>query len=347
MKVLKLLTCLFFISQLFISCAKEESTTLKVLQLNLWHQGQKVPEGVPGIVDVIDQTDPDVVLMCELTRDEEQQFVSFLVDELEKRGKKYISDNQRSNVAILSKYIPTHSSLFYPTEDPDRPILKVAFDLCGQTVVVYSLHLDYTHYECYLPRGYSGTTWQKMDYRVANADSVLEANRISLRDEAIAAFLADAAKEKDKGNLVIMGGDFNEPSHLDWQEDTKDLFDHNGLVINWDCSVMLYGAGYKDAFREIYPDPVKRPGFTFPAGNVSANLKDLTWAPEADERDRIDFIYYYPTQTLTLEDAFLVGPSETVSHGQIIDNDTEDTFIEPKGIWPTDHKGNLAIFRIK
>ncbi len=38
-------------------------------------------------------------------------------------------------------------------------------------------------------------------------------------------------------------------------------------------------------------------GFTFPAGNKlaeEAKLEKLAWAPEADERDRIDFIYYYP-----------------------------------------------------
>ena len=64
-----------------------------------------------------------------------------------------------------------------------------------------------------------------------------------------------------------MGGDFNEPSHLDWLDNTKNLFDHNGAVIHWDCSMMLSQAGFKDAYREKYPDPVLYPGFTFPAGN--------------------------------------------------------------------------------
>ncbi len=72
-------------------------------------------------------------------------------------------------------------------------------------------------------------------------------------------------KKLKKGNLVVLGGDFNEPSHLDWQQNTKDMRDHNGLVINWDCSVLLYEAGFKDAYREIYPDAVTHPEIYIPS----------------------------------------------------------------------------------
>lgn len=117
-----------------------------------------------------------------------------------------------------------------------------------------------------------------------------------------------------------MGGDFNEPSHLDWQADTKDLWDHNGAIIHWDCSMMLSKAGFKDAYREKFPNTVRYPGFTFPAGNKlaeEAKLEKLAWAPEADERDRIDFIYYYPLESmLSMKDSKLVGPSETVVRGK-------------------------------
>ena len=35
----------------------------------------------------------------------------------------------------------------------------------------------------------------------------------------------------------------------------QNLRDHNGLVIDWDCSRLLLDFGFKDAFREMYPDP--------------------------------------------------------------------------------------------
>ncbi|MDD4383516.1 MAG: endonuclease/exonuclease/phosphatase family protein, partial [Candidatus Shapirobacteria bacterium] len=156
--------------------------------------------------------------------------------------------------------------------------------------------------------------------------------------------------EIQKGIPVIMGGDFNEPSHLDWQANTKNLWDHNGAIINWDCSVMLQRAGFKDSYREKYPNPILYPGFTFPAGNKlaeKAKFEKLAWAPDVDERDRIDFIYYYPTNaSLSLEKSILVGPSETVIRGKIEEIDSKDKFFTPQTIWPTDHKGNLATFKV-
>jgi len=314
--------------------------------LNLWHQAETVPNGIEGTIDIIDQTDPDIVMLCELKKGD-RQFIQTLIQSLNERGKSYYADEQYMNVGILSKYKPVHAESFLPTEDEGRPIVKVTFDIAGNNVLVYSAHLDYQHYECYLPRGYSGATWQKIDAPVTDADSVLAANRISLRDEAISYFIKEAQKEIDKGNIVILGGDFNEPSHLDWQADTKDLYDHNGAVINWDCSVMLIKTGYKDSYREIYPSAVTHPAFTFPAGNKDAELKKLTWAPEADERDKIDFVYYYPNPAIQLKEAYIVGPSQSVAYGKVVESESKETFIEPElGVWPTDHKGNMVIFEL-
>ncbi len=106
----------------------------------------------------------------------------------------------------------------------------------------------------------------------------------------------------------------------------------------------------KIPMRWQYPDPVLYPGFTFPAGNKlaeEAKLEKLAWAPDVDERDRIDFIYYYPTNaSVSLEKCILVGPSETVIRGKIEESDSWDKFFTPKGIWPTDYKGNLATFKV-
>ncbi|MDR2954924.1 MAG: endonuclease/exonuclease/phosphatase family protein [Prevotella sp.] len=318
-------------------------TELKVFQLNLWHSTSTVPSGYDGAVDIIKQLEPDIVMLCEINNSNNEFFVPKLLKSLRQKGLEYYGESLDMSVGILSKY---------KLKDFDRfkspgSMLKASVDINGQTVVIYSAHLDYTHYECYLPRGYSGTTWKKLDAPVTDVDYILVANREATRDEAIANFIVDAKKETDKGNIVIMGGDFNEPSHLDWQENTKDLWDHNGVVINWDCSVMLTEAGYKDSYREIYPDPVKYPAFTFPSANKYVDVSKLAWAPDVDERDRIDFIYFYPNPVISLEDAKIVGPSGSVYFGKQDVHDAEDEFIEPNGVWPTDHKGNMATFVIK
>ena len=330
--------------------AKEE-IDFKVLQLNLWHEGSKVPDGYCGILDVLDRTDADVVFLCEIRDFDGNQFMPRILKDLKKRGKYYYGETLGLSVGILSKFKPDSiTKCCIVPGDEHRAMLKVRITIAERPVCFYSCHLDYRHYECYLPRGYSGTTWEKIAVPVTDEDSVLKANRLSFRDESIRTFIQDAQTEIAAGYSVVVGGDFNEPSHLDWQSDTKDLYDHHGAVVRWDCSVMLYEAGFKDAYREKYPDPVNYPGFTFPAGNKraeEAKLEKLAWAPEADERDRIDFIYYYSVNdALSLQESVLVGPSETVLRGKIVENDSKDPFFVPQGIWPTDHKGNLTTFRV-
>lgn len=349
MKRIISLAIIISIFPFFVYSATEKNDTLKVLQLNLWGQGETVPNGVKGIVDIIDQTDPDIVFLCEIFSQKEKHFMDYLTSELKKRGKQYYGENLKQTMGVLSKIKMDEVSSCFTLADKSRPnpVCKATISLGAKKLIAYSVHWDWTHYECYLPRGYSGTTWKKLPEPVSNADSILAANRVSFRDEGVKALLEDAGKEIEKGNLVILGGDFNEPSHLDWQQNTKDMRNHNGLVINWDCSVLLYDAGFKDVYREIYPDAVTHPGFTFPAGNRDADLNKLVWLPDRDERDRIDFIYYYPDPSLSLENAVIVGPSQNILKGEIIENDSEDQFIKPTGTWPSDHKGIFSTFLIE
>ncbi|MCC8155663.1 MAG: endonuclease/exonuclease/phosphatase family protein [Tannerellaceae bacterium] len=340
---MRFICLLLLIGSIFPSCDKRQQTTFRVLQINLWHEGAMMEGGFEGIVDIITQTSPDVVLLCEIRNND---FITRLTTALREKGEEYTGENFDMSIGLISRFPLENTSFIRLEEDSSRSLMKASVQIAGQPFVFYSAHLDYTHYECYLPRGYSGTTWQKIEAPVTNADSVLAANRIAMRDEAITAFLRDAHKEVQAGSFIILGGDFNEPSHLDWQEDTKDLWDHNGAVINWDCSVMLHQAGFSDTYREVYPSAVTHPGFTYPAGNREVELKDLCWAPEVDERDRIDFIYYYARPELTLKSVSIVGPAESVAYGQIQQSTSEDTFLQPEGIWPTDHKAMLAVFTL-
>ncbi len=331
-------------------CGTEAKTTFKVLQMNLWHGTSKVPGGYQGVIDILEQVDPDVVFFCEIW--DGPKFIANITEEMKKRGKTYYGETFDLAIGVLTKFKPdsVQKRCIVPG-DEGRAMVKMLTTIEGRQVAFYSCHLDYTHYECYLPRGYSGTTWKKIDGPVTDEKTVLEANRLAYRDESIRAFIAEAKRDAALGRAVIMGGDFNEPSHLDWGERTKDLWDHNGAVIRWDCSMMLHEAGFKDAYREKHPDPVRCPGFTFPAGNrlaEQAKLEKLAWAPEVDERDRIDFIYYLPAaSTLRLKEAKIIGPSETLLRGKVVEHDSKDEVLTPDCVWPSDHNGNLATFTIR
>lgn len=319
--------------------------TLKIFQINTWMECNKVPNAYSGLTRQIAETDPDIVLLCEL-QNKGQSFVEKLCNSLNFYRKSYYFRARPTEAApkygtgVISKYPVTDIS-------PVQSGVKVGLKVGERRVVVYSMHLNYLYYACYYPRGYDGNTWEKMETPITDVDRILKNNRDSGRPDAIRALIRDAAAEKQAGALIFVGGDFNEPSHLDWTEQTQDLWDHNGCVVPWDCSVLLAEAGFADSYRTQFPDPVAAPGFTFPAATPDVAVSSLSWAPDADERDRIDFIYYMTDPALTLVEAAVVGPNRSIANGAVITEQTTDRFIAPAGVWPTDHKGMFAVFRLE
>uniref|UniRef100_A0A1I7RSY1 Endo/exonuclease/phosphatase domain-containing protein n=2 Tax=Bursaphelenchus xylophilus TaxID=6326 RepID=A0A1I7RSY1_BURXY len=118
---------------------------------------------------------------------------------------------------------------------------------------------------------------------------------------------------------IIITGDFNTPSDLDWQEDTKSR--HHGLVVPWPATKALEDAGLVDSYRKIHPSPVSDPG--------------ITWSPITNNipLDRIDFVFY---QSLRLK----VKKSFTYTGKGVltpIPNQKQNN-------WPSDHRALITDF---
>jgi endonuclease/exonuclease/phosphatase family metal-dependent hydrolase len=315
------------------------------MQLNIWMEGTEVPTGFEAIVDQVIQSNADIVTFNEVQNNNHIHFNDRIVKALKEKGKTFYSFYSDDS-GIISKYPIISYASVYPEKADTGSIYKAVIKIGDAKIAIYSSHLDYLHYACYLPRGYDGTTWKKMDKPITDPDSILKTNLESKRVEQIKAVIADAEKEFNKGNSVIIGGDFNEPSHLDWTKATKNRFDHNGAVVQWPVSGLLKKSGYIDTYRQLFPNPLTHPGFTYPADNKDAEIKKLTWAPTADERERIDFIYYKPANKLTLKNVMIVGPKGCIVRSKREEEKTQDCFIVPVGIWPTDHKAIMATFEL-
>lgn len=87
----------------------------------------------------------------------------------------------------------------------------------GRKVAVYTAHLDYLDCAYYNARGYDGSTWKEIPLPTS-VEEILKINVASQRDDAIRLFIIQAEKDLANGYAVIVGGDFNEPSHRDWIE---------------------------------------------------------------------------------------------------------------------------------
>lgn len=333
------------ISLCSLHAEENQSAKFSILQFNIWNEARGINGGFESIVDEIIRSDADFITLSEV-RNYGENFTKKLCDEIEKKsGKRFFSFRSDDSGLLSSHPIAKHQTVF-PLSDDRGSIYKAVTQIAGRRVALYTAHLDYTHYPCYYPRGYNGENWQKLDAPITDTCAIRKMNLASRRDEQIHAFINDANKEKELGSLIFLGGDFNEPSHLDWGNNTKDVFDHNGVVYQWDQSKALSDHDFIDAYREVWPDAQTHPGITYPSDNPDQAINSLTWAPDADERDRIDFIYHGPHKDLRATNAQLIGPRGTISHNQRVGNPGKDSIVTPLGIWPSDHKAVLVEFTL-
>lgn len=334
------LLCLLYPLSLYGNGKKE----FTVLQWNIWQEGTVVEGGYEAIVNEIARLKPDFVTFSEVRNYNQTCFCDRIVQSLSQKGETYYSFYS-NDTGLLSKYPITDSTIVFPLKDDHGSIHRLVSSIYGREIAVYTAHLDYLSDAYYNVRGYDGSTWKEIPIP-QTVQEVLAVNDASLRDDAIRNFVVAAKQDIEAGRIVILGGDFNEPSHLDWTRETKDLYDHHGFIIPWTVTLILDNNGFIDTYRERYPDVLAYPGFTFPSDNPLIPINKLTWAPKADERDRIDYVFYYPAEGLTLKDVVLFGPDKSICRSQRIKETSKDRFIAPLAVWPTDHKGLLITFEL-
>lgn len=318
-------------------------STVKTLVLNAWFGGTAVSGGVDMIVQIIKQTGATIVFLPEA-----KSTTSDIVQKLNASGATF-DFRMSGSTAVISAYpIAETATLPFMT--------KAVLTVGTVQIAAYAAHLQYQWYATYLPRGYGAGVpsgefsehgWNKIPSGpITDPPALNRVNTASGRPDAVNRFIADARSERLLGRVVLLGGDFNEPSTLDWTEATANRFDHNGVVMPWQSTQALKDAGFTDDFRKKYPDPVRNPGFTWPASNPNAAVSSLTWAPEADERDRIDYLFHFADPRLSWQDTQLVGPRGSIVRNQRVDESSDETFLLSDAAWPTDHKGVLSSYTL-
>ena len=338
---------------LFFSHSLRSQNKFSVLQFNVWQEGTKVEDGLLKITNVIDSLQPDAVTFSEVRNYEGEDWISKLINSLKDKGSEYFGGYVAGDVGLISKYpIKDSKVIFDDTKIDAGSIVAYLIDVNGKKIWVCPGHLDYKYYAVYLPRGYKGgiPDWGMIDdgngnpQSVVSVNTIIAYNKLSSKDEAIKAFISFANLNKD--TPVIFGVDLNGASHRDWTERTKDSFDHHGMVIPWNNTLALENAGFTDAYRHVFPDEVNYPGITWPAHPTDYE-KQVSWTPKADERERIDYIFYRG-KGLSAQKAYLVGSKISYSHGKPVSMDTfKDQWLLEDEPWPSDHFGVLIEFSIE
>lgn len=187
--------------------------------------------------------------------------------------------------------------------------LGAIYDIDGLRVALFNLH--FTDYP-YQPYQAAGIPYGEAPFLSTSEDLIAAAR--DARGEALDLFVSELEFTVD-ADLVLVTGDFNEPSHRDWSEAAA-LAGRHPLAVHYPTIGALEQLGFVDGYRAAYPDEMAHPGFTW---TPTKALDD-----PHEHHDRIDYVLLRG-RGARVTGAWIVGESK----------DTSDILIDP---WPSDHR---------
>jgi endonuclease/exonuclease/phosphatase family metal-dependent hydrolase len=282
-----------------VSVARAEDTAslrLKVMTFNIWLGGDQV--NFDKVIEAIRAADADIVCLQEPAGNTAR-----------------IAAALGWSHALPNRHVIARFPLFAPpaATGPDGNALNYAYAevMPGKFIAIADVHLPSGDYGPYAMRDGK------------SASEVLEIER-NTRLPAITAYIEPSAAMAKSGLPVIIAGDFNAPSPLDWTPAT--LASHGFAQIKdafaWPAAQALLDAGFTDTYRAAHPDPAAKPGITWSYGYPYPKL-------EANEAlDRIDLI-------------MALGAVKTVKSEILGDPAMPDTDIAVAP-WPSDHRAVVS-----
>lgn len=239
--------------------------SLKVLTYNMWHGGRHVNDAHQKQVRFLATLDVDIVILQESTGMHGTRLATAL-------GWDYWQSSQ--SVAVISRYPIVDR---YPNQwHTHGGACRVAVDGNKLQFNVWAVHLAPYPYGPYDLCFSSGT--------LASALDIEETSKRGPQIRQTLGLMSNHLANSDK-IPVLLAGDFNAASHLDWTDATSSEHCNSGAV-PWVTSKAVEDAGMTDSFRAANPDPVAVPGYTW-----SPIYKDGGLGRQ-EPQDRIDYIHY-------------------------------------------------------
>ncbi len=292
MRLLRILCAFILAACATMSSARAEPVELKVMVFNIWRSGVQL--SLHQVVAAIRAADPDVVALQEPEGNSRK-----IADLL---GWNYVDER----VHLISRY-----PLYMGTQD-DVHFSYVEVQR-SKVVAISNLHLPSDAYGPELVR--DGGKLE--DVLQGEAD-----NRMYMLEPYAAAMPKVAAQ----GVPVIVGGDFNSPSHLDWTETmVKARPDAVKFPVEWPESKLMADSGFVDSYRTVHADPAAKPGLTWTPGYPHPFVR-----PQ-ETHDRIDYIYSIGAKAVASDVVGEVGGPD-VAIG-----------LDP---WPADHRALVTTFEV-
>jgi endonuclease/exonuclease/phosphatase family metal-dependent hydrolase len=242
-----------FLLALSISSCNAETLlpkeSLRVMVWNVLHGANDVTNGAEKALKIIRETKPDIVMLQESyeINDERPKLGAWLATEL---GWNH-HQAQSTHLCVLSP-LEIETTFFH---NPWHGVGARLRDEKGRELLAWSTWIDWRAYITYALRENPSIS----DEELLLLESV-GSNRLQQVNAIIEHLQSTGQLEADIPLLV--GGDWNCPSHLDWTVDTTRVYKRR-RALPLPVSKAMENAGFSDTFRTLYPNPVQHPGITW------------------------------------------------------------------------------------
>ena len=275
-----------------------------LMSFNILYGGTHLGQPLEQTAAVIRLAQADIVVVCEQWGNAEP-----LADLLGFTCHIVVAPPYWKSVAVLSRY---------PILDTFANGVRLELE-SRQSACVFGVHLTSTPYQPY----------QVRDKAYTSNEEILDEAR-KAREQEMVVVLSEIQPLMEAGERVLLCGDFNEPSHLDWTQASAREGRHFGLEMSWPNSKRVTESGMEDAYRAVFPDVCRYPGYTWtsvPGLGVGGSER-----AEHEVHDRIDFVYH-------------AGPGLDPISASIIgeNNRNADLVVLP---FPSDHRAVAVKYQI-
>ena len=275
-----------------------------LMSFNILYGGTHLGQPLEQTAAVIRLAQADIVVVCEQWGNAEP-----LADLLGFTCHIVVAPPYWKSVAVLSRY---------PILDTFANGVRLELE-SRQSACVFGVHLTSTPYQPY----------QVRDKAYTSNEEILDEAR-KAREQELVVVLSEIQPLMEAGERVLLCGDFNEPSHLDWTQASAQEGRHFGLEMSWPNSKRVTESGMEDAYRAVFPDVCRYPGYTWtsvPGLGVGGSER-----AEHEVHDRIDFVYH-------------AGPGLDPISASIIgeNNRNADLVVSP---FPSDHRAVAVKYQI-
>jgi len=228
---------------------EQPQDALRVLVWNVLHGANDVDQGAEKTLAIIRSVEPDLVLLQE----------SYDIDGDRPRLGEWLAgelgwNQHQAHSAHLCVLTPLEmeATFFHHVWHGVGALLRDEHD---RELLAWSIWLDY--------RAYLG--YELRDNPTMSDEELLAAE--DERSSRLQQATAIIAHLREAGQLaadvpLLVGGDWNTPSHLDWTKDTASIYKHR-RDLALPVSTAMLDAGFMDTFRTVYPNPVQHPGITW------------------------------------------------------------------------------------